>query len=55
MKGGAEMSSATAGCVLQIFLENSFDFCNINRNMLFRIFVNFVALLTLQKAARLFL
>ena len=37
MKGAADMSSATAGCELQIFLEKSLDICNINRKLLFRI------------------
>jgi hypothetical protein len=55
MKHGAEMSSTTAVCELQIFLENSFDFYNINRNLFFGIFVDCFAVLTLQMATRLLL
>jgi hypothetical protein len=55
VKNGAEMSAETAVCELQIFLENSLDFCNINRNLSFHIFVDFFAVLTLQKATRLLL
>jgi hypothetical protein len=55
MWSGAEMSSATAVCELQIFLENSFHFCYINRNQLFRIFVDSFVVLILQMTTRLFL
>jgi len=39
----------------QMFLENSLDFCNITRNLLFRLFVDSVAVMILRRVTRLFI